>query len=144
MVKAAAQVKRRRGSIRIDELLDYWIDISKRSTLTLEDYELFFERVTASNEYFEKSYPNYVRSDKFLTGMTLLWFHRDRLLKAETQKQLSNNAYAHMRSVAKKFIRRIKECFSRDIVVAVSNKTPLQDAEAILGQSNKLTYRWAA
>jgi hypothetical protein len=137
-------VNKRRSHAPINELLDYWINISKRPTLTLEDYELFFEKVTASNEYFEKSYPNYVRSDKFLTLMTLLWFHRDRLLKAETEEQLSNNAHAHMRNVAKKFIRRIKECFSRDIIVAVERKTPLQDAEAILGQSNKLTYRWAA
>jgi len=45
--------------------------------------------------------------------------------------------------VAKKFIRRIKERFSRDIVTAISTKTPLQDAETLLAYSAKLTYRWA-
>lgn len=135
---------RKKKRAPIDELLEYWIDISKRASLSLEDYELFFERVTASMEYFEESYQNYVRSDRFLTRMTLLWFHRDRLLKAETEEQLSNNAYAHMRDVAKKFIRRIKECFIRDVVAAIDRKTPLQDAEALLAHSSKLTYRWAA
>jgi hypothetical protein len=134
---------RKRG-IPINELLDYWIDISKRPALTPKDYTLFFERVTASMKHFEESYPNYVRSDRFLTGMTLLWFHRDKSLKAETEQQLSNNAYAQMRDVANKFIRRIKKCFSRDIVTAINTKTPLQDAETLLASSTKLTYKWAA
>jgi hypothetical protein len=51
MVKAV-QVKRQRGRIPISELLDYWIDILKRPTLTVEDFALFFEKAQASFEYF--------------------------------------------------------------------------------------------
>jgi hypothetical protein len=49
-----------------------------------------------------------------------------------------------LKDVAKKFIRRIKDCFSRHIVTAINTKTPLQDAETLLSYSTKLTYRWAA
>ena len=49
-----------------------------------------------------------------------------------------------MKDVAKKFIRRIKECFGQDLVVAIKKKSPLQDAETLLAYSSKLTYRWAA
>jgi hypothetical protein len=49
-----------------------------------------------------------------------------------------------MKDVANKFIRRIKKWFAAEIVAAISNKTPLQDAEAILARSTKLTHRWAA
>jgi hypothetical protein len=149
MVKAA-QVKRQRGRIPIGELLDYWIDISKRQNLTVKDFEVFLKRVAATMEYFEESYGN--RSpmpDKFLKQMHyMLHLFRDGLLKAvteaATERGLSDRDYVYTKDVAKKFIRRIKERFSRDIVAAINTKTPLQDAEAILGQSNKLTYRWAA
>jgi hypothetical protein len=42
--------------VPIDELLEYWNDISKRPSLTREDYALFFENVTASLEYFAEFY----------------------------------------------------------------------------------------
>jgi hypothetical protein len=47
-------------------LLDYWIDISKRPSLTLEDYELFFERITESMRYFEEFYGGRSPPEKFL------------------------------------------------------------------------------
>jgi hypothetical protein len=43
---------RKKKRVPIDELLEYWIDISKRPTLTLEDYALFLERAEASFRYF--------------------------------------------------------------------------------------------
>jgi hypothetical protein len=70
MVKAA-QAKRRRGRTPISELLDYWIDISKRPTLTVEDFALFLEKAQASFEYFAELYGWYrpkhaqMSSDKF-------------------------------------------------------------------------------
>jgi hypothetical protein len=52
MQEGKAMSRRRQGKVRnpriraalpsIDELLNYWIDISKRPNLTLEDYALFF------------------------------------------------------------------------------------------------------
>jgi ADP-ribosylglycohydrolase len=134
--------------VPIDELLEYWTDISKRPSLTLDDYRLFFERVTASMEHFEDFYGGRSPPDKFLDRMNYMWFYRDKLLKRETQRaaggKLSNNAYAHMKDVGKNFIRRIKKCFGQDIVAAIDKRTPLQDAEALLAHSSKLTHRWAA
>jgi hypothetical protein len=74
----------------------------------------------------------------------MVWW-QDELLKAAIErKRLSNNEFALMKDVAKKFIPRIKKCFGQDIVAAIDRKTPLQDAETILAYSTKLTYRWAA
>jgi queuine/archaeosine tRNA-ribosyltransferase len=70
---------------------------------------------------------------------------KDRLLKAATEKERhSNHAHAQMKDVAKKFVPRIKKWFGADIVAAINRKTPLQDAETLLGSSTKITYRWAA
>jgi GR25 family glycosyltransferase involved in LPS biosynthesis len=140
MVKAA-QVKRQTGRIPISELLEYWIDISKRPILTLEDYALFFERAKVTVAYFSESYPQW--SDKFFDRVHYMVYLQDRLLKAE-KKQLSNRAYAQMKRVAKKFIPLIKNWFGADIIAAINKKTPLQDAETLLTTSTKLTYRWAA
>jgi|SRR6516225_5705733 hypothetical protein len=76
MQEGRAMSRRRQGKVRnprinaalppIDELLNYWIDISKRPTLTLEDYALFFERAKATMAYFEEVYD--VSRDKFFSG----------------------------------------------------------------------------
>jgi hypothetical protein len=145
MVKAV-QVKRQRGRIPINELLDYWIDISKRPTLTVEDFALFFERAKDSTEYFEVFYGTYwLNQDSFFANINHTVWMKDELLKIATErKRLSNNDYALMKDQAKKFISRIRKCFGQDIVVAIDKKTPLQDAETLLAYSTKLTYRWAA
>ena len=129
--------------VPIDELLDYWTDLSKRSTLTLKDFALFFERAKATRSHFSESYP-YMR-DKFFDRIDFLPFYQGRLLKAATEKKrLSNNDYAQIKNAAKNFIPRIKRWFGADIIAAVKKKTPPQDAEALLATSTKLTYRWAA
>jgi hypothetical protein len=43
---------RKKSRIAIDELLDYWMSISKQQTLTLDDFSLFFERMEVTIEYF--------------------------------------------------------------------------------------------
>jgi hypothetical protein len=134
---------RKKGRIPIDELLDYWIDISKRPTLTPEDYALFFERADATVTYFSESYPR--MSDALFDRVRYIVYIQDRLQKvAKERNRLANPAHAQMRDVAKKFIPRIKKWFEADIVAAIDKKTPLQDAEALLAYSTKLTYRWAA
>jgi hypothetical protein len=135
---------RTKSRIPIGELLDYWNDISKRPTLTLDDYALFFERAQATVEYFSESYPRW--SDKFFDRIHYMVFDRDRLLNnaATESNRLANYAHAQMKDVAKKFIPLIKKWFGADIVAAINKKTPLQDAETLLASSTKLTYRWAA
>src|SRR5262245_6890987 len=137
---------RRRTRIPIDELLDYWIDISRRPTLTVEDFALFFERAKDSIEYFAEFYGSYrLNQDSFFVNINYRVWMKDDLLKAAIKrKQLSNNDYAYMKSTAKTFISRIRKCFGQDIVTAIDRKTPPQDAVAILDLSSKLTYKWAA
>jgi hypothetical protein len=141
--RRAVRRTKQESRIPIDGLLDYWIDISKRKTLTLEDYVLFFERAKATVTYFSESYPR--MSDRFFDRIYYTVFQQDRLLKAATERnRLANPAYAQMKDVAKKFIPRIKKWFGADIVAAINRKNPLQDAETLLATSTKLTYRWAA
>jgi hypothetical protein len=99
---------RQKSRIPIEELLDYWIDISKRPILTLEDYALFFERAKATVTYFSESYPR--MSDKFFDRIHYMMFMQDRFLKDATESErVPNHAYAQVRDVAKKFIPRIKK-----------------------------------
>jgi hypothetical protein len=149
--RRAVRRTKQESRIPIDGLLNYWIDISKRPTLTLEDYALFFERALATMQYFAEFYGWYrlkhvqTSSDKFFQRVSSLVWHQDDLKKAAIErKKLSSHDYAEMKNVAKKFIPRIKKCFGLDIVAAIEKKTPLQDAEALLSYSTKLTYRWAA
>jgi hypothetical protein len=137
IVKVTDKKKR----IPIYKLLKYWIDISTRSILTVEDYRLFFEMAEVTAEYFSK----YHIRDNFIDGIDYMVFTRDKVLKAATKKKrLDNKAHALMKGVAKKFIPRIKKWFGADIVASIDRKTPLQDAEDLLAYSEKLTYRRAA
>jgi hypothetical protein len=86
--------------IPIDELLDYWIDISKRPTLTLEDYALFFERAHATVRHFTESYPRW--SDKFFDRIYYMVFDRDRLLNnaATERNRLAKEPLINLRIMA--------------------------------------------
>jgi hypothetical protein len=91
----------------IDQLLNYWTDVSKRPAFTLEDYVLFFERAEMTVAHFSEAYPR--MSDKFFDVIKLQVWDQDRALKAATgQHRLANFAHAHMKGVAKRFIPRIK------------------------------------
>ena len=140
----ASRGQRRR--IPIDQLYEYWIDLSKRPTLTYKDYARFFDRAEVTMAHFDNFYGDgrRYRADPFFQSIKFLPLIRKGALEAEQKEGISNNAYAHMKDVAKKFASRIRKCFGRDIVAAVDRRTPAQDAEAILAQSAKLTYRWAA
>ena len=109
---------RKQKSLPIDELLEYWIDLSKRPNLTLEDYALFFERAKATMKYFEQVYD--ASRDKFLQRVQIILYAQDTLdglLKPARQRRgLSNLDYSLMKDWAKKFISRIKEGFPLDIV----------------------------
>ena len=93
-------------------------------------------------EYFYEMYNHhYLQSNKFFAGMQTI-----RLIKFRREKpsELSRAEYSTMKDVAKKFIPRIRKQFDQDLVVAINTKSPLQDAEAILSSSTKLTHLWAA
>jgi hypothetical protein len=129
---------------KIDKLLDYWIDISKRQTLTIDDYRLFFDKAKATWKHFYQAYPR-MASEGFLLRVQLICVERERFLEAARNSKKGMNApHAQMKNVAKKFVSHIKEWFASDIVALAATKTPVQDAESILKLSSKLTYRWAA
>jgi hypothetical protein len=129
--------------------LGIWVDISKRPTLTVEDYFLFFDRAEASMEYFAEFYewrrPKHVHvSEKFFQRIDFMIWQKNGFLKKIKGDRLSNQQFLFMKDTAKKFITRIKKCFGQDIVAAINAQTPLRDAETILAYSTKLTYRRAA
>jgi hypothetical protein len=122
MVRQTGSSMKRSKRVSIAELLDYWTEISRRPSLTLDDYALFLERAKDSLAYFAG-----------FNG----WYVTER-------GHLTNNKYAQMKYTAKGFITRIRKCFGSDVIAAINTKMPLQDAEALLASSTKLTYRWAA
>src|SRR5262249_49697548 len=138
---------RRTRRIPIDELLAYWVDLSKRPTLTLEDIPLFHQRAEATEAHFRKSGDFSLASvdDLRLVRINYMLFAPGHALQAaRDRKRLTNQEYNLMKRIAKDYTGLIKKYFGMDVAVAITSKTPLQDAEALLGHSTKLTYKWAA
>ena len=133
----------------IDKLLDYWVDLSKRQTLTVADYRRFFVRAKTTMEHFAEFYgwgrtKHVQQSEKFFQTAHFLVWHSNKYLSAVKGNTLSNGEHALIKDIAKKFIPRIRRCFGQSIAAATTTKTPVQDAETILKLSSKLTHRWAA
>jgi hypothetical protein len=151
---AARKSKAVSGSSRripIDELLTYWTNLSKRPTLTREDFRTFVQMTEKTLDYFFEYYgwfrPSDVQiaKDKFFRApYSLVWYQRDITKKVLESPRLSDHYYNLMKEYAKKFIPRIKKCFAQQLARSQIEKTPLQDAEHLLSLSTKLTYRWAA
>jgi hypothetical protein len=137
--------------IPIDKLLTYWIDLSKRPTLTREDFRTFVHMTEKTLDYFFEYYGWHrsidveIAKDKFFRSpFSLVTYQKDFLEKVFETPQLSARSYNMMKEYAKKFIPRIKKCFGQQLVHSQSEKTPLQDAEYLISLSTKLTYRRAA
>jgi hypothetical protein len=79
---------RTRGWTPIDELLEYWIDISKRPILRVKDFALFFQKAEATFNHFADFYrwsrPKDVESDKFLSRIYSTVRLKDEYLRATT------------------------------------------------------------
>jgi len=126
-----------------DELLAYWLDISKRPDLNVDDYVRFSDMVKLTRTYPIAGHSP--SEQRFLDRLGFLAWKHDEFLKSAIQSgRLANHDYALMKDYAKKFIARIKKYCALDIVSAIQSRTPLQDAEAILTSSSKLSHRWAA
>ena len=133
-------MSKRKARVPIDKLLTYWIDLSKRPTLTYEDFLSFLRKVEETLEHFTEFYGwnrlsdiEHAR-DKFFRGLPSLiaWSHL-----------YFKGAYKR-KDIAKKFVPRIKKCLGHQLILSRLEKTPLQDAEELLSSSAKLSYRWAA
>jgi hypothetical protein len=145
MSKRKAQPAGSKRRVSIDKLLGYWIDLSKRPTLTYEDFREFLRMTEETLHYFRQNYDSYVERDKFLQGRSLLIYWPELYFKEvyKTQ-QITDREYALMRDTAKKSISRIKKYFGQQLALSHFEKTPFQDAEDLISSSTKLTYRWAA
>jgi hypothetical protein len=151
---AARKSKAVSGSSRripIDELLTYWTNLSKRPTLTREDFRTFVHMTEKTLDYFFEYYGWFrpvdvqIAKDKFFRHpYSLVFIQKDVLKKVFESPRLSDHYYNLMKEYAKKFIPRIKNCFGQQLAHSQIEKTPLQDAEHLLSLSTKLTYRWAA
>jgi hypothetical protein len=148
-LKSKSRKKRRR--IPIDRLLDYWVDLSKRQTLTVEDFVTFANMCGQTLDYFFDYYGWYrskhleLHKDKFYRDVLGLCTYQDDVLKKLSEHaKLPNHYYAQMKDYAKKFITRIKKHFGQDLMQSRATRAPLQDAEDLVSYSSKLTYREAA
>jgi hypothetical protein len=56
MSKSKAQRTESKRHVPIDKLLAYWIDLSKRPTLTQKDFRSFLRKVDETLEYFSEFY----------------------------------------------------------------------------------------
>ena len=134
--------------IPIDKLLVYWIDLSKRPTLTREDFRTFVRMAEQTFRHFEEFYGwrgRDVEEDKFFRGVhTLIWLQENILKDVFASEELTNRYYVVMKRYSKGFVTRIKKVFEQDVVRLRAEKTPVQDAEDLIAASSKLTYRQAA
>lgn len=153
MSKSKAQKvapKNNRG-VPIDKLLAYWIELSKRPTLTYKDFLVFLRMVEETLRHFGKFYgwdrgSDIERArDKFYAGISILVSWPQHYFKNVYDKQqVPDREYALMKDVAKKFVSRIKKHFGQQLTHLLIEKTPFQDAADLISSSSKLTYRWAA
>jgi len=144
-------VSGRSRRLRIDELLTYWTNLSKRPTLAREDFRTFVQMTEKTLDYFFEYYGSFRPSDVqiakdrfFRAPYSLVWHQRDIAKKVLESPRLSDHYCNLMKEYANKFIPRIKKCFAQQLARSQIEKTFLQDAEHLLSFSTKLTYRWAA
>jgi len=135
--------------IPIDKLLAYWVDLSKRPTLTREDFRTFVSMAEQTVRHFQEFYGSYGSRDlenKFFRGVRygLIWQQEKYLKDVFASEKLTGNYYVTMKHYAKGFVTRIKKVFEQDLVRLRAEKTPIQDAEDLIATSSKLTYRRAA
>jgi hypothetical protein len=114
-------------SAPIDKLLAYWIDLSKRPTLTQRDFRTFINKTEETLQYFVDYYGWYrgkqIEQDKFFRRpYSLVWWQKQILEKELESKELSDQHYALMKEYATKFIPRIKKCFGRRLALSYINK----------------------
>jgi len=70
MSKSKAQRTESKRRVPIDKLLAYWTILSKRPTLTCEDFLEFLRMTEETHEYFRQYYGGYVERDKFINGLS--------------------------------------------------------------------------
>jgi hypothetical protein len=151
MSKSKAQRTESKRRVPIDKLLAYWIDLSKRSTLTQKEFRSFLSKVEETLEYFSEFYGWDRRGDientrdKFFRRVSILISWPQHFFKSVYERQqLADREYATMKDIAKRFVPRIKKCFGQQLTISYVEKTPLQDADDLISSSAKLTYRRAA
>jgi hypothetical protein len=145
MSERKAQRTESKRRVPIDKLLAYWIDLSKRRTLTYEDFLEFLRMAEETFHYLRQNYDSLVERDGFLRGRSLLIYWPQLYFKDVFKTQrLTDLEYALIKDTAKKFILRIKKYFGQRLALAHFERTPLQDAEDFISSSAKLTYKWAA
>jgi hypothetical protein len=142
---------KKKSRVPIDELFEYWVDLSRRATLTQEDFRTFLRMSDETFDYFVEHFGWYrnkhveTQNDRFYVHVNgLVCWQDDILKKVLEQKELGDREYIVMKEYAKKFITRIKKIFGRQLALSQVEKTPIQDAEHLNSSSTKLTYRWAA
>jgi len=101
MVRQTGSSMKRSKRVSIAELLDYGTEISRRPSLTLDDYALFLERAKDSLAYFAEfngwCRPKHIETstNKFFRSVHgIVWWKHDYLKDATEREHLTNNEYA--------------------------------------------------
>jgi hypothetical protein len=149
MATSAKRLRRTHPKLPIDELLAYWVRLSKQPNLTQKDFRTFVEMSQHTFRHFEEHYGwhrgRHVEGDKLFRGVYSLIWHRNTIVAdVFASEKLTNSYYSMMKHYAKGFVTRIRKVFPQDLVRLRAERTPLQDADDLIGTSTKLTYRWAA
>jgi len=142
---------KKKSRVPIDKLFEYWVDLSRRPTLTQDDFRTFLRMSGETFDYFVEHFGWYrnkqveQQNDRFYRDVNgLVCWQDDILKKVLEQKELGDPEYTIMKEYAKNFITRIKKIFGRQLALSHAQKTPLQDAADLNSFSTKLTYKWAA
>src|SRR5689334_2772758 len=108
--------------VPIDKLLAYWIDLSKRRTLTPEDLCFFFRMTEATFQYLAEYYHDthlIIEQDKFLSRVSYLPFLQEGILKKVAQSgHLAARDSVVIKDTAKKFIPRIRKFFGQRLALS--------------------------
>ena len=63
------KIQQNKHRVPIDELLEYWISLSKRQNFTFEDLSVFLGKAEATYEYFHEYYQeNFMFIDRALAA----------------------------------------------------------------------------
>jgi len=130
---------------RIQELLNYWNNLTKRDQLRLEDFNIFSENLAETLKLINKYFP--AIKDKFLRRLE--WGvigtpYPSTFLEIKKNKELPDQVFVWVKKSARGLVRCLNKYFEPVIRRTRRKKSPIEDSCDILSQSSKLTYRWAA
>ena len=109
-------------AFQLKSFLAYWVDISKRPTLTGDDFRKFLRMTEDTFRHFVEHYGWYrnrhieEQRDLFFKQVhSLIWWQKEIAEKEIVSGSLTNSGYTVVKQYARKFISRIRKCFGQQV-----------------------------